>query len=174
MADDNYILGKDDEMGLEPFTGSDIHAILTFIDKNYNILNNKICMFSAKLNGDNNQTNNTILTTGNWELSNGTYNKKFAITNTPSDFDYSNGDINFIIAPTEDKGYKGDNKSEESSSILYNNSVIRCNEYSILTNQEDEKYIQLSFLADDVLEYNIYLNILVLYKPINNFKINKE
>lgn len=163
---DNYILKENQEYGvnLESLEGLDVHAVLSYIKQNYYILNNKICMFSAKTT-----ENDTILTLDSWVFddNNDTYKAIISITNTPTNFDYTDTEnVNFIIAPTEKKGYNNAGDSEESSRVLYNDAMIRCDQFSINNNK-----IELSFLADDLLEYNIYLNILVLYKPKNNFII---
>lgn len=165
MAND-YILTENDT--LSSFDGATIHKILTYIEQNYGLFDKKISSFSAKLAGDSTSSTTTVLPKTGWQQKpNDIYEKSITIINIPDDFDYTNTDkVNFIISPTEDKGNFNNQFSEESSRVIYNDSMIRCQSSSFSSNS-----ITLTFLADTIPEYNIYLNILVFYTPENNFNL---
>ena len=163
MANENYILLPNDP--LLSFSGKDIHEILTYVKQNHIKIDNGIKMFIAA-----SADHTSILPKDGWE--NNQY--VFIVDNTPADLDYRNGNgINIIISPTEDYGVTSDEDgniitAEETSSELYNESSIRCIQYEL---DEDSKKLKLTFKCDDLLEYNIKIQILIFYNSVNIYNI---
>lgn len=180
INDENYILHENENFSLIDFSGENVHETLTYVRTNHEKIDNSIRMFVAKI-GDkipNTDINNdTTLSMKDWEDDGqGHFKKDIIITNTPSDIDYNNGlGVNIIISPTENKGFNIINRikedSEETSRELYQDYSVRCvdHSYNPALNQ-----ITLSFMADNLPEYNMIINVLVLYNSKNAYSIPKD
>ena len=177
---ENYILQENQNFSLINFSGEDVHETLTYVKTNSIKFDDSIRMFVAKLvdKASNTNINDTTLSINHWENDGkGHFKKDILVTNTPPDIDYNNGiGVNIIISPTENKGYilnesKIKEESDETSRELYTDYNIRCISYNY---DSALNKIILSFMADDQPEYNIMINILVLYNSKNVYSIPKD
>lgn len=182
----NYILGENEDVLQYQFSGQKVFNILKYIASNQNKLDNAINMHSVLTEGK--QT--YILSKDDWNESetNDGYVKEI-IVSIPCLIDTTNKhNINIIISPVEEKGYNNEGKnkedwSEETSRELYSDYNIRCVDYDFMTEDTESEIntiatdiytpLIITFKSDDIPEYNLPINLLVLYnQQLENYNLD--
>ena len=184
----NYILGENEDLLQYQFSGQKVFNILKYIVSNQNKLDNAINMHSVLTEGK--QT--YILSKDDWnESKNKDGYFKEIIVSIPFLIDTTNKhNINIIISPTEEKGYNNEGKdekdwSEETSRELYSDYNIRCIDYTFMTEKAESEInnittniftpLIITFKSDDIPEYNLPINLLVLYnQQLENYNLDYE
>ena len=182
----NYILGENEDLSKYQFSGQKVFNILKYITSNQNKLDNAINMHSVLTEGK--QT--YILSRDDWNESKDKdgYLKEI-IVSIPCLIDTTNKyNINIIISPTEEKGYnnEGKDQSEETSRELYTDYNIRCIDYAFITKNSESEInttttediytsLIITFKSDDIPEYNLPINLLILYnRQLENYNLDYE
>lgn len=197
MSKSNYILGENETLSDYQFSGQKVFNILKYITANQQKLNNAINMHSALTS----EKQTFILSKTEWnetEKKDG-FLKEVSIS-IPCLIDTKDKyNVNIVVSPTEEYGQDIDEDgeeifSEETSRELYSDYNIRCIDYNfenketeedssssdeIMTataEEEEEKEstnITLTFKSDDIPEFNLPINILILYnRKITNEDLN--
>lgn len=187
MSKSNYILGENETLSDYQFSGQKVFNILKYITANQQKLNNAINMHSALTS----EKQTFILSKTEWnetEKKDG-FLKEVSIS-IPCLIDTKDKhNVNIVVSPTEEYGQDIDEDgeeifSEETSRELYSDYNIRCIDYNfenketeedssssdeVMTataEEEEEKEstnIILTFKSDDIPEFNLPINILILY-----------
>lgn len=200
MSKSNYILGENETLSDYKFSGQKVFNILKYITANQKKLDNAINMHSALTSEK--QTFVLSKTEWNETENKNGFLKEISIS-IPCLIDTKDKhNVNIIVSPTEEYGQDIDKDgkeffSEETSRELYSDYNIRCVDYNfeneateeedssssdeVMTataeeEEEEEKEstnIILTFKSDDIPEFNLPINILILYnRKITNEDLN--